>query len=576
MMEQYEKLTHYNKKPGWKNRFGSLYRLYMSKLYTNLLKDGKTWIFNILMLLPIFAGPIVAIVSDNISAENYMSLYSDIMFLGYFGIIIPLFTMYIASMMFSDEMGDRSITYLTVRPINRFELIIVKYLSYLSIVPIFVILVTFLNYIAFGVVGEFTITTFNMFWYYDMALWFLLTAFVSSAVYGALFMFIGLLFKNPLWFGLFFVFIWEFVLASFSQTLNNLTIGYYIKSLIVFDIYRDSRQSPAIFFGNQAYQFDFYFSPAKALTFSVVLLVVVIISITLAWAVLQGDKFIIPYKAGTRPGGWKYYLKEIRSYLITFSILFITLGAVFGPVNGLKKNTTEIYQGDIFINNSIWWYDIENPEPPDLDQMGWGHVVAYSLSKGDEINVTYFIEEVNGVTSYLLKGVICTEDVYNTFYRATQQRWLEYGEDMYLLYLPSYYDSLIDDYQELAAGFVNNASDSVTFNPSSSNSLSFTAQEKGNYYLVILPQWFNLGLYEEVFFGRNTQILIQGQVFRRTGYSFGFILLGLGLASLGFASYSLATYDSAIEIQRYNEQIAKYNENKAKQIEIIAEKNNEK
>jgi ABC-type transport system involved in multi-copper enzyme maturation permease subunit len=559
MKEQYEKLTLYEKKPGWKNRFGSLYRLYMSKLYTRLLKDGKTWIFNILMLLPIFAGPIVAIVSENITADEYMSLYSDIMFMGYFGIIIPLFTMYIASMMFSDEMGDRSITYLTVRPIKRFELIIVKYLSYLSIVPIFVILVTFLNYIAFGVVGEFTISTFNMFWYYDMALWFLLTAFISSAVYGALFMFIGLLFKNPLWFGLFFVFIWEFVLASFSQTLNSLTIGYYIKSLIVFDIYRDSRDSPALFFGNQAYQFKFYFSHAKALTFSIVLLVVIIISITLAWAVLQGDKFRIPYKAGTRPGGWKYYLKEIRSYLITFSILFITLGAVFGPVNGIKKDSTEIYIDDIYISNQFWWYDYENPEPPDLDQMGWGHVVPYSLSNGDEINVTFTIEDVSGVTSYLMKGVICTEEVYDTFYQATQQRWLEYAEEMYLLYLPTYYDDLITDYQNLVLDFVSNSLEDVSFNVVSPNSFTYTAEEKGNYYLVILPQQLNFGLYDEVFFGRNTRFLIQGEVFRRTGYSFGFVLLGVGLISLGFASYSIATYDSAIEIQRYNEQVAKYN-----------------
>lgn len=565
MREQYEKLTQYEKRPGWKNRFGSLYRLYMSKLYVRLLKDGKTWIFNILMILPIFAGPIVAIVSDNISADNYMSLYSDIMFLGYFGIIIPLFTMYIASMMFSDEMSDRSITYLTVRPINRFELIFVKYLSYLSIVPIFVILITFLNYIAFGVVGEFTIPTFNMFWYYDMALWFLLIAFVSSAVYGALFMFIGLLFKNPLWFGLFFVFIWEFVLASFSQTLNNLTIGYYIKSLIVFDIYRDSRDSPALFFGNQAYQFKFYFTPTTAISFSIVLLVVIILSITLAWAILQGDKFRIPYKAGTRPGGWKYYLKEVRSYLITFSILFITLGAVFGPVNGMKKDTSTIYTNNFYISSSIRWYDNDNPQPPDLDQMGWGHVVAYPLAKGDTINVTYSIDSVGGVTSYLLKGVICKEEDYNTFYQATQQRWLEYGEDMYNLYMPSYYDSLIDDYIVLATSFVNDTEESVTFNEGTSNSFSFTTEEKGNFYLVALPQWFNFVLYDDVFYGSGSSIWVQGETFRRTSYSFGYVLLGLGIFSLGFSIYSLATYDSAIEIQRYEEQVANYERKNANQ-----------
>ena len=311
MEEIYNNLTQYEKKHKWSNRFGSLYKLYLSKLWSTLIRDKKTWIFNSLVLLPIIAGPIIALAAgSSLSESEYFELYSDIMFLGYFGIIIPLFTMYIASMMFNDEINDKSITYLTSRPINRFELVIVKYFSYLSIVPIFTVIATGLNYLSFSIFGGFE--------YFDMALWFLLITFIASAVYGAFFMFIGLLFKNPLWFGLFFVFIWEFVFASFSQTLNKLTIAYYIKSLIVADPYSDpGRGSPAILGINQAFQFWFYNSPATTMTFSVVLVVIVIVSITLAWSFLQGDRFKIPYQAGRRPGGWKYYLKEVRSFLIT-------------------------------------------------------------------------------------------------------------------------------------------------------------------------------------------------------------------------------------------------------------------
>ena len=250
MEKLYANLTQYEKKHKWTTRFGSLYRLYLSKLWSTLIRDKKTWIFNALVLLPIIAGPIIALAARYIDTDDYFKLYSDIMFLGYFGIIIPLFTMYIASMMFNDEISDRSITYLTSRPINRFELVIVKYLSYLSIIPIFTVIATGLNYLSFSVFGGFE--------YFDMALWFLLITFIASAVYGAFFMFVGLLFKNPLWFGLFFVFIWEFVFASFSQTLNKLTIAYYIKSLIVADPYADSRGSPAIIGLNQAFQFWFY------------------------------------------------------------------------------------------------------------------------------------------------------------------------------------------------------------------------------------------------------------------------------------------------------------------------------
>ena len=151
MEEIYTNLTQYEKKHKWSNRFGSLYKLYMSKLWSTLVRDKKTWIFNILVLSPIIAGPIIALASQYLDISDYFELYSDIMFLGYFGIIIPLFTMYIASMMFNDEISDKSITYLTSRPINRFELVIVKYFSYLSIVPIFTVIATGLNYLSFSI-----------------------------------------------------------------------------------------------------------------------------------------------------------------------------------------------------------------------------------------------------------------------------------------------------------------------------------------------------------------------------------------------------------------------------------------
>ncbi|NHJ46416.1 MAG: ABC transporter permease [Asgard group archaeon] len=547
MKEQYEKLTQYEKKHTWKNRFGSLYRLYIGKLINRLFKDGKTWIFNIILLLPIVAGPIVAFAVDYINADDYYSLYSDIMFMGYFGIIIPLFTMYIASMMFSDEIGDKSITYLTVRPINRFELVIVKYLSYLSIVPLFTVIVTFVNYISFGVFGEFG----N---YFDMALWFLLAAFISSAVYGAFFMLIGLLFKNPLWFGLFYVFIWEFVLASFSQTLNNLTIAFYLKSLIIFDF--SGSGSPVVFFGNQAHLFSLSGSPATAVTFAVVLPILILVSLTLAWAILQGDRFRIPYKAGTRPGGWKYYLKEIRSYLITFSVLFITIGIVFGPINGITKPSTSLQSGYIGMSHD-YRYEPE-PTPPDINEMGWGFAHPYTLSKGDDLSLFYsFSSGVYGSSIYTFEGIVCSEAVYEEFYLATQQRWLLYYSQMRNISIAAYYIDLTNDYFDLVDDLVADSVDSITFNSDTTNPIEIVADEKTDYmFMVVVRHYLVTDLFDEI--ETNIDTIIQGEVYRRAGYSLGFILLGAGVFSLGFSIYSLTTYSSEVEIKRYQEQIAKY------------------
>lgn len=546
MEEIYTNLTQYEKKHKWSNRFGALYKLYLSKLWSTLVRDKKTWIFNILVLSPIIAGPIIALAAQYIDADDYFKLYSDIMFLGYFGIIIPLFTMYIASMMFNDEISDKSITYLTSRPINRFELVIVKYISYLSIVPIFTVIATGLNYLSFAIFGGFE--------YFDMALWFLLITFVASAVYGAFFMFIGLLFKNPLWFGLFFVFIWEFVFASFSQTLNKLTIAYYIKSLIVAD---PGGGSPAIIGQNQAFQFWFYNYPADTINFSIVLVVIVVVSITLAWSLLQGDKFKIPYQAGRRPGGWKYYLKEIRSFLITMGILFVTLGLVVGPVNGVRKPARSTTSFSFEIDDDIEWFEGFDPPLPSLGQMGYGDFMSYTVTKGDNISVSYTMSTYH--PSYSAVGIICTEENWTIFFKDTQLLWYNFAE----LYSVQFFNTtlfteFIDDYSLLASDFLENTTDYAFYNEYAPATIDFNATKKVDLYIASIITDFNLGT---PYIRGDMSITVVGEIFRRGGYSFGWALFGLGIVISGISVYSLITYKSSDEIKRYEEQITQYNNN---------------
>lgn len=547
MEEIYTDLTQYEKKHKWSNRFGSLYKLYMSKLWSTLVRDKKTWIFNILVLSPIIAGPIIALAAQYMDADDYFKLYSDIMFMGYFGIIIPLFTMYIASMMFNDEIGDKSITYLTSRPINRFELVIVKYISYLSIVPIFTVIATGLNYLSFSIFGGFE--------YFDMALWFLLITFVASAVYGAFFMFVGLLFKNPLWFGLFFVFIWEFVFASFSQTLNKLTIAYYIKSLIVADPYSDPlRGSPAIVGLNQAFQFKFYNYPASTINFSIVLVVIVIVSITLAWSLLQGDKFKIPYQAGRRPGGWKYYLKEIRSFLITMGILFVTFGLIVGPVNGVRKPASSTNYFYFDIDDDIEWFEGFEPSLPSIGDMEYGDYMSYSVTKGDEVEITYSLTTLH--PSYTAVGIVCTEENWAIFFEDTQLLWYDYAENYPLYFNLTLYTEFINNYLQLANDFLVNTTYHSYYNEYAPTTINFTAEEKTEFYIASIITDFDVAT---ITISGEMTITVDGEIFRRGGYSFGWILFGFGIITSGISVYSLITYRSSDEIKRYEEQITQYN-----------------
>ena len=547
MEKQYAALKDYEKTIDWKSRFGAIYRIYLGKLWSSMIKDGKSWIFNILMILPVVAGPINAILSrGELDYADYFTLYTDIMFLGYFGLIIPLFTMYVAAMMFNDEINDRTITYFTTRPIHRFELIIVKYLTYLTIVPLFTAISSGLVYISFGVFAGFR--------YWDMGLWYFMAAIIAAIVYGAVFMFIGLLFKNPLWFGLFFVFIWEFVFASFSQTLNSLTIAFYIKSLIVTDIFPNDllKWSPAVLQGSEAQGFFLTGNPATPVTYSIVMLVIIIVSLTLSWSRLQGDRFVIPYGAGRRPGGWKYYLKEIRSYLITFSIIFLTVGLVVAPVTGLRKDTARASGDYIEVDPYPYW----DADIPSLNDMGFGASFSYTLSKGDQITIGYSYDFAPFNQSYSLYGILVSEQNYQEFIQETQELWAEY-QRQYFNYIyndtevPStLFPVMLSEYFITANQFLGDCEDTVAMtSPQQTYYINYESTKAEDFYVMIFVTQFDY-IFDRYFY-TNADFVLTGTINRLGGYVFGWILAGFGAITTGFAIYSLVTYSSEDEIKRY-------------------------
>ncbi|MEA2069708.1 MAG: ABC transporter permease, partial [Asgard group archaeon] len=541
MEEIYNRLTEYKKEHSWKNRFGSIYRIYLSKLWSLMVKDKRSWIFEALMLLPILAGPIVAIAQPGMLFEEFYSIYSDVMFMGYIGIIVPLFTMYIAITLFSDEKSDKTITYMTVRPIKSLELVGVKYLSYLTIVPIFTIISSGLIYLSFGVFGRFM--------YFSAAIRYLLGATLASAVYGAFFMFIGLVFKRPLIFGLFFAFIWEFVFASFSQTLRSLTIAFYIKSFLVWS--PTDGESPILLEDTRASAFNFLSSPAKPVTFSIVLALIIIVSITLSWAAIQGATFKIPYQAGKRAGGWKYYLKEIRSFLIAIGIVFLAIGVAFGPITGIKKDSTSAVNHNIEVGT----YPGFTGDNPSMTDMGYGDYYKLILSKGDQVDLQFILSQAYPSENYTIKAIVCTETDYEQFVEDTQEIWLEYRDNYDSGEFDTYYfENLMAQYETIVNNFITTSA--IKEANVNNQIISLEANSRSTYMICVLTTSFNYS--QNNFFYASIDMIMDGTFYRRYGYGIGWGIVCLGAISLGFSIYSFITYSSEDEIQRYNEHKERY------------------
>jgi ABC-type transport system involved in multi-copper enzyme maturation permease subunit len=144
----------------------------------------------------------------------------------YLRFTIPVLGVFYGTSLMADEVEDKTITYLFVRPIRRGSVLLGKYLAYLActvfVVLPSVVLVYLLVVPMQGSLGSSFIDLLK-----DLALLAL-----GLAVYGSLFAFIGAKFKRPLLVGLIFIFGWEQAALAFPGYMKKFTVAYYLQALV--------------------------------------------------------------------------------------------------------------------------------------------------------------------------------------------------------------------------------------------------------------------------------------------------------------------------------------------------------
>ena len=141
-------------------------------------------------------------------------------------VIVPILGVFYGTSLMADEVEDKTITYLFVRPIRRGAVLIGKYLAYV-VCTVFVVLPSVvLVYLLIvpinGTLGGSFLDLLK-----DLALLAL-----GLAVYGAVFAFIGAKLKRPLLVGLMFIFGWEQAAMAFPGYMKRFTVAYYVQGLV--------------------------------------------------------------------------------------------------------------------------------------------------------------------------------------------------------------------------------------------------------------------------------------------------------------------------------------------------------
>ncbi|MGA1821074.1 MAG: hypothetical protein ACMUIG_00945 [Thermoplasmatota archaeon] len=189
-----------------------------------LFRKSTILAFALLMIPPAIS---TYLLFDTPEGFNWLDMFSSMGLYIYLQILILLYCLIFGSSLIHEEIDQRTITYVTIRGLKRWEPVIYKYAGYvISLSILFWISIAF-NYLLLGMNNGGG----GILPHLDLLLALMMISTVSIIVYGALFMMIGIAFRKPLMVGLLFAFIWEIFIANLPSNIKSVTIMFYLRSL---------------------------------------------------------------------------------------------------------------------------------------------------------------------------------------------------------------------------------------------------------------------------------------------------------------------------------------------------------
>jgi ABC-2 type transport system permease protein len=154
-------------------------------------------------------------------------MFGGMIWLLYLRFVVPVLGAFYGTSLVSDEVEDRTITYLFTRPIPRGSIIIGKYLAYLACTGLVVLPSVMVVYVLITPIGGGGLVETFPLLVADLGLLAL-----GLAAYGAVFAFVGAQVPRPLVAGLVLVFGWEQVALVVPGYLRRFTVAYYLQALV--------------------------------------------------------------------------------------------------------------------------------------------------------------------------------------------------------------------------------------------------------------------------------------------------------------------------------------------------------
>ncbi len=218
-------------------------RLTHSVLLKQLITKGRLIGIAIVGVLPILLGWVIG-------AQSNDPLEAGVGFVSYMGlsILVPIVALIFASASLGDTREDGTLVYLWLRPISRLSVSTGAWAASVTIaLPLTVIPMTVSALLLDAGKSVVTAT--------------IITSILAVVAYSGLFVTLGLIVKNPVLWGLAYIFIWEAIVASFAKPAAALAVSGYSRAIIT---------------GRTNVEFDYLFDPSQSV--SILMLIIITIA----------------------------------------------------------------------------------------------------------------------------------------------------------------------------------------------------------------------------------------------------------------------------------------------------------
>lgn len=190
------------------------------------LKSRSLVVIAVICLIPLAIAIVPHLLGDMPSMRSLRSTMANAIFLNMYGaLLLPISVLVLSSAAFGDEIDDKTLYILALKPISRFRIMFEKFLAVILVaVPV----------LWGGILIVWSVLSWGNFDQLNDMIWPMLAAsLVGICGFGSIFLAISLFMRRTLLFGMFYVTIWEGALSGFLPGIRSFSISHYGRSMFV-------------------------------------------------------------------------------------------------------------------------------------------------------------------------------------------------------------------------------------------------------------------------------------------------------------------------------------------------------